>query len=307
MRWRAPLAIGAMYAGFLIHFTIQESLLPHERQRAASFQFPSALLFWVDAFNAVASFIFISVSRVPRPPSPFPYLLVALPQQIGLAASNYAVRCVDYPTLSLLKSAKPIAVMLCSVFVFRASVPRGRVVVAAVGLAVFGFSGNFGRCSLFGIGLAAVSLLSDAVYVPIVDRLKAGEGGPFLTMFYAYSWSTALVFCSRPREIIASFRFLRVHMEIVPKLCAFAVTGCLAHLALFTAIGMCDGIVVAIATTTRKFVTILLSSIIFRHSLKVMQWIGVVIVFSALGLEIWFKYRSQHEKSTKKANVLIVA
>jgi UDP-galactose transporter B1 len=300
---KTALAIAAMYVGFLIHFTIQESLLPQGVENPDSFHFPSALLFWVDVFNSVASFIFISISHVPRAPSPFPYLLVALPQQVGLAASNYAVRYVDYPTLSLLKSAKPISVMLCSMLVFRTKVSRERiivVVVITVGLAIFGFNGNFEDWSLLGVGLAVVSLLSDAVYVPIVDRLKVGEGGPFLTMFYAYSWSTAFIFCSSPREIISSFRFLRNHMEMIPKLWGFGITGCLAHLALFTAIGMCDGIVIAIATTTRKFVTILLSSILFRHSLKVMQWIGVVVVFCALGMEIWFKYRSEHGEIHKE-------
>ncbi|OHT06698.1 Solute carrier family 35 member B1 [Tritrichomonas foetus] len=288
------LAIASMYICFLIHFTIQESLLPQGEFNDNFFHFPSALLFWVNLFNMIAASIVTKFKKLHLPSSPYPYLWISIPQQIGLAASNYAVKYVDYPTLSLLKSAKPMSVMICSIFIFRTPITKERVlvvIVLSIGLAIFGFKRKFTGSTFSGLFLAFVSLLSDAIYVPMVDRLKANEGGPFITMKYSYSWSLLFISIVSFYEIFHSFIWLSLHPLFIPKILAFGFTGCLAHVSLFTAVGMCDGIVISIATTTRKFFSILLSSILFHHHLTSLQWVGVFIVFFALGMEIFFKNR----------------
>ena len=285
-----------IYVFFLVHFTLHEWVLPQGMGSRNSFHFPGALLLWVDVFNAVMAYHVVKYRKLPRPRSPFPYLLVALPQQIGLVASNYAARYVDYPTLSLFKSAKPLVVMLCSVFLFRVHITVKKclvVVVITFGLVVFAFNGHASKSSLSGLLLVLVSLFSDAIYVPMVDKLKVNEGGPYVVMLYSYAWSSAFVYVFRFREVFESIVFLVENPNFIWRLFLFALTGSLAHMALFTAIDMCDGIVIAIITTTRKFFSILLSCILFRHRLSSTQWLGVIIVFTGLGMEIWFKRETE--------------
>lgn len=288
-------AILIMYIGFLAYYVLHEELIPKKNADPDTFHFPNALLFFNDICYTFAAFVAILVTKSKLPPNPLPYIFIAIPQQAGLACSNYAPKYIDYPTYQVMKAAKPLSVMLCQLFIFRQMISRKKifvVVLLSIGLAIFGMSGNFGKSSYVGILLACGALLSDALYVPMVDKLKT-NGGPFVTMFYNYMWSSLIVLIIQFREIYESFIWINSHRFILPKLLAFGFTGSVAQVALFAAIGMSNGLVVAIATTTRKLFTIVLSSIIFRHNLNVRQWIGVGIVFIALGIEILFKNKKE--------------
>jgi UDP-galactose transporter B1 len=146
--------------------------------------------------------------------------------------------------------------------------------------------------------LAGGSLFLDAFYVPMVDKLKQEEGGPFMTMFYSYFWSIPLILLWDFHGIIESFKFIGAHPAVILKLLVFGLTGSIAHLSLFVAVAMSDGLVIAIATTTRKFLTIWLSSIIFSHHLTLVQWIGVFTVFFSLSMEIYWKWRERPPEET---------
>jgi drug/metabolite transporter (DMT)-like permease len=104
------------------------------------------------------------------------------------------------------------------------------VIIVTVGLALFS-CGKWPESSLKGIGLGIVSLFSDAIYVPVVDRLKAAEGGAFVTMFYSYTWSIVFIVVFRFREITHSFVVLGSHRVFLRKLSLFGLTGCLPHFA----------------------------------------------------------------------------
>ena len=52
----------------------------------------------------------------------------------------------------------------------------------------------------------------------------------------------------------------------------------------------------ATITTTRKFFTILVSVLLFGHVLKAQQWMGVVMVFAGLGIELYCKYQKNEAK-----------
>jgi UDP-galactose transporter B1 len=55
-------------------------------------------------------------------------------------------------------------------------------------------------------------------------------------------------------------------------------------------------------TTTRKFVSILISSLWNQNPLSFQQWTGVVMVFTGLSYQIYLKWRrkSQHSHSDSK-------
>jgi len=211
-----------------------------------------------------------------------------IPQQLGLLFSTRAAALVSYPTLQLLKLAKPISVMLCQLVLFRRRIDARRVVVVflpCTSLGIFGLNRRIGSSSRLGVLYA---LFCDALYVPIVDQLKA-SGGPSVTMAFVFMWSTMLVGVLRFAELAEAFAWVAEHPEVMTKLALYGATGGIAGVALFAAIGLSDGLVVAIATTTRKFFTILTSAVIIKHNLRPMRWVGVV--FAALAVELLFKAR----------------
>lgn len=298
MNFKIIVSILIMYVGFLANGVLYESLLPKKSLGAKSFNYPNALLFFMNLCNCLSAFIALLVMRSPIPKKPLPFLKVAIPQQIGLIAGKVASKYINYPTFSLLKCAKPVSVMLCQLLIFKKKIDPKRIIVVILlctGLAVFGISGNFEKSSSYGVLLACVALFCDAIYVPFVDQLKAGNS-PFVIMLYSFMWSVLLTLPMSYNEIIDSIYFLSKNQEFIGRVLAYGIIGGIAHIALFVAIGMADGLVISIATTTRKFFTILLSAIIYKHDLNKLQWTGIVIVFASLGIEIIFKQKKNIKK-----------
>ncbi|OHT00337.1 UDP-galactose transporter related protein [Tritrichomonas foetus] len=290
-----------MYCGFIVYFIIQEQLLPKKNADENTFSYPNLLLFVNNIFYMIAAFIAILVTRSKIPKNPLPYIAISISQQLGFYFGNNAFyHNLDYPTFNVIKAAKPLAVMFCQLLIFRKKIDAKKILVVFIltfGLAIFGMSGKFGKSSLTGFAFAFGCLFSDAIYVPIVDKLK-GDGGPFVTMFFNYMWSTLIIAALYFRELYEGFFWVMQHQEYIPKIVAFGLTGSIAQVALFEAIGLSDGLVVAIATTTRKLFTIVLSAIIFRHQLNARQWTGVAIVFTALAIDIFFKSKPKTVKKT---------
>jgi drug/metabolite transporter (DMT)-like permease len=51
-----------------------------------------------------------------------------------------------------------------------------------------------------------------------------------------------------------------------------------------------------LSSSTRKFFTILLSVLLYGHSLQALQWTGVALVFFGLGFDIYAKYAESGQK-----------
>jgi hypothetical protein len=53
-------------------------------------------------------------------------------------------------------------------------------------------------------------------------------------------------------------------------------------------------------TTTRKFMSILMSSIWNKNRLSIQQWGGVCMVFGGLSFQIWLAYQKKCQKAAKQ-------
>jgi UDP-galactose transporter B1 len=218
----------------------------------------------------------------------------------GVVAFTYAQLRLDYLSLQLFKAAKPIAI-LCSQIVLNWRLPNLRkvfvVVLISIGLAVFRLGGRFSTFSAFSTVAAFVGLFCEAIYVPIVDRLKVGAGGPYVLMLYAQLWSLLLFAVLCAGELLDAARWIVAHPTFATKLLVFGCSGAVGQLALFTAVALTDGLLVSVATTLRKIFTILISAVVYHHRLKSTEWAGIAIVFSALGIEAVSKKRKPHKNN----------
>ena len=142
---------------------------------------------------------------------------------------------------------------------FKAGVARGRPVPGMTMMACM----NAWTVLLLSAGLLAQLGLALAVGVDAAHL----EGASFL-----YS---ALSFASR-------------HPEVVLHVSSFSLLGALAQLFIFTCIGTHGSFTSTVITISRKFVTVLISVVLFGHKLDFVQWIGVLDVFAGLGVQMAF-------------------
>ena len=82
--------------------------------------------------------------------------------------------------------------------------------------------------------------------------------------------------------------FAARHPEVVLHVSSFSLLGALAQLFIFTCIGTHGSFTSTVITISRKFVTVLISVVLFGHKLDFVQWLGVLNVFAGLGVQMAF-------------------
>ncbi len=94
-----------------------------------------------------------------------------------------------------------------------------------------------------------------------------------------------------PPAALESIHFLRTHPTAVSPIFAYALLGGLGQLFIFEIIQHFGSLTLVMVTVTRKLFTMLLSVMVFNHSLSFGQWLGVAVVFGGIGVEAGIKRR----------------
>lgn len=301
------IALTTMYAAFLIHFWLDEKILDKNNQ-PGPFPYRQALPFFCNIFNMICALVILLINRTKIIRNPLPYLGVSIPMFISVFASTLAKKYMDYASLNVLKSAKPIAVMIISIIIYKKKIPMKRifsVIGLCIGLIIFGMKSNSSakagsESQLTGYAFVALALFAEGFYAPLIDKLNKMAKNPYITMIYVQFWSAIIASIANYKEITASFAYINENRAFIKQILLLVSTGAIAQVALYTVVGLSDGLVLSIATTTRKFITILLSAVIFHHNFTALQWFGVGIVFAALGFDILSKKQPAPKVEEKK-------
>ena len=296
MQLKSVASIVVMYICFIIHYMYDERLLVDYPELK---RFRSVLPLICYMSNTLFAVCILLLQRGRIFYNPIHYLPIAVFMFLGILSANSAKEYVDYATLNVMKSAKPLSIMLLSITVFRKPVPMRKIVmilILSLGLIIFGFSGDTPSATKEGLFLVTVSLLCDAIYIPFIDILKSKSSNSYATMLYSYGWECLISLLIGYDSVRELFRYILSNKGILFDLALFALTGSIAQVALFTALDLSNGLVVSIATTTRKFFTILISSIYYHHAFTVYQWVGIAIVFFSLFIETLLGKIGRREK-----------
>lgn len=220
------------------------------------------------------------------------YALSALAYVSAMVSSNWALKWVPYPMQVVGKSAKPIPVMILGVLIGRKSYSIQRyvfVLVIVVGVVLFMLKD--GKTSnaeyIFGLGeiLLLVSLTCDGFTAAIQERMRRKYSPSAKHMMFAMNaWSSViLIIAIVPSGQLLSFvAFAGRHPEVIYKLALLALAGSSGQFFIFVMVSSFGPLPCSIATTTRKFFTVLFSVIWFQNVLSVTQWIGCGLVFIGL-------------------------
>lgn len=99
--------------------------------------------------------------------------------------------------------------------------------------------------------------------------------------------------------IISVLSYITSHPTSLPPLLAYALLGGLGQLFIFETIQHFGSLTLVMVTVTRKLFTMLLSVIVFNHSLTAGQWAGVGVVFGGIGVEAGMKRREMMRRTKK--------
>lgn len=80
---------------------------------------------------------------------------------------------------------------------------------------------------------------------------------------------------------------------------AYALLGGLGQLFIFETIQHFGSLTLVMVTVTRKLFTMLLSVVVFNHTLSAGQWTGVAVVFGGIGVEAGMKRREMLRRAKK--------
>lgn len=250
-------------------------------------------------------------------------LQCALLHSIGSPFAFVSLRHIDYPTMILAKSCKLVPVMLMNVLLYRRRFATHKYIVVlmvTIGISVFTLanpnvsskkSKGAASNSVTGLGLLLVSLMIDGATNSTQDEIFVRfKTTGVQMMFWMNTFATLLTAAacvlpipsipligyynpsgSTTTELSTALEFISSHPSVLNDILAFSLAGALGQLFIFDTLHHFGSLTLVTITVTRKLFTMLLSVVIYHHDLAVAQYVGVGIVFAAIGME------AQHKRS----------
>jgi UDP-galactose transporter B1 len=224
----------------------------------------------------------------------------------AMFCSNEALAYVPYPMQVLAKSCKMIPVMIGERLVQNKHHPLYKwvcVAVMAAGVALFQMSriraGKGGKApphgdmdettaSVIGGLLLLGSLALDGYTGPrqktIAVRFKSTTLG-FMALQNAVAGTMALGALAVSGSLWSGIAYVVEHPALWDDLLIFALASAVGQTFIFGLLFYFDSLLLTTVTTTRKFLSILLSVALNGHPMSGLQWFSVVMVFGSIAYD----------------------
>ena len=225
------------------------------------------------------------------------FTLCAFLYLAAMGCSNEALRYVSYPFQALAKSCKMIPVMLSRVVLLRVRYGWQKyacVVAMTAGVAMFQLtrvrSGKADGPSteLYGVLLLGGSLALDGLTGPTQERTHKKypcSNLSFMLLNNLHAGVVVGVPLVLSNQLIDGVQFCFAHPDVLHQLMMFALLSAMGQLFIFYTLLSFDSLVCVTVTTTRKFLTIVLSVWLHGNRLSGYQWLATLLVFTAIVLD----------------------
>lgn len=322
------LCVGGIYASFLTWAYLQEKLTGNYSLDGGEAYIRAPLF-----LNMLSSFLSIVVGlfylKVQTRGTPrkremkmFPKLpmgaylslvLISVAQSISSPISYMALEHIDYVLYLLAKSCKLIPVMSVHFLIFGTIYPLYKYIVALVitsGVCIFSIGGKSlslkgGGDVKLGMTMLLISLFLDGFVNSAQDmmfknpRVKGLITGAHLMVYlnimkFILISGYTLIFTNQIQEVLT---FVKVNgNRALVDMLQFSLCGAFGQIAIFITLQEFSSVVLVTVAVTRKMISMLLSVIIFGHSLTSKQWVGLFLVFGGIFLESASKIFKPREK-----------
>lgn len=244
------------------------------------------------------------------------YWTPSISNSIGPACGIVALKYISYPAQVLAKSSKMIPVMLMGALVYGVRYSPSEYVctlLVAGGVSVFAlFKGSSKAASKLahpnaplGYLLCLANLTLDGFTNATQDSItkKYQNSSVYHIMMGMNLWGAlytgAYMFAWPGGGGLEAVAFCRLHREAALDIFLFCLCGAVGQYFIFLTINSFGSLVNTTVTTTRKFMSILISALWTGSPLSREQWAGVCMVFAGLSLQILLKWRRSKSKSRK--------
>ena len=184
------------------------------------------------------------------------------------------------------------------------------VTIVVIGVGLFTFKEKYdkkdGEDPILGIVFIGISLLMDGFLGAFEDRMRSvKKPTPLNLMFYMNSWNSLylIAYLVTTSEGVEFFKFCHRHPIVIRDLSVVVFFGIFGQFCITSMIAYFGALPLSITTTIRKFVTVLLSVMIFNNVLSTRQWIAASIIFIALFLDGHFSRKGKKSKKEKNCEV----
>jgi adenosine 3'-phospho 5'-phosphosulfate transporter B2 len=249
------------------------------------------------------------------PVAPLPaYAAVSLSNVIATTCQYEALRYVSFPVQTLGKCGKMIPVMIWGrIIMGRRYGPSDYAVAAAVtaGATIFLLGGEVtssaskhhgksaGETSVYGLMLMGGYLGFDGFTSTFQDKLFKGYA---METYNQMLWVTACSACLSAAWLLGdstmgdALAFVSRHPEALRGIFALSLSSAIGQLFILNTIREFGALTFATVMTSRQFLSILLSCVLFMHPLTGAQWLGTASIFGALYYQAFVKSKSHSKK-----------
>ncbi|XP_002520116.2 UDP-galactose/UDP-glucose transporter 3 [Ricinus communis] len=245
------------------------------------------------------------------------YWSAGITNTIGPAMGIEALKYISYPAQVLAKSSKMIPVMLMGTLVYgiRYTFPEYLCTfLVAGGVSTFALLKTSSKTisklahpnAPLGYGLCFLNLAFDGFTNATQDSLTArypktsawdimlgmNLWGTIYNMIYMFGWPQAIGY--------EAVQFCKQHPEAAWDIFLYCLCGAVGQNFIFLTISRFGSLANTTITTTRKFVSIVVSSVLSGNPLSTKQWGCVVVVFSGLSYQIYLKWKKLQKLQKKR-------
>lgn len=225
---------------------------------------------------------------------PQAYAAVSVSNVVATFCQYEALKHVSFPVQTLGKCAKMIPVMIWGTVIMRKrynTKDYGVAALVTLGCSIFIMTGDVtskhagNNSSMFGVMLMVGYLAFDGFTSTFQDKLFKGyQMTIFNQIMYVQAFSAGfstlgLISAGQFGDAIS---FVMRHPSALGSILTLSAAATIGQLFISHTIKTYGALLFATVMTTRQFISILLSCILFAHPLSLGQWAGTVTVFGAL-------------------------
>ncbi|XP_055606506.1 adenosine 3'-phospho 5'-phosphosulfate transporter 1 [Uranotaenia lowii] len=305
-----------LMGSYLTWGVLQEKIMTQEYENAdkkkAHFKDSQFLVFANRVLGFLLTAVYLTAKSQLRQRAPLYKYSYASFSNIMSAWFQYeALKFVNFPTQVLAKSCKIIPVMIMGKIISRNKYEFYEYLTAimiSVGM-IFFLTGSTDESKTTAITtLTGVLLLT---FYMIFDSFTSNWQGE---LFKTYSMSSIQMMCgvnlfstlftaaslSMQGGFYSSLQFAADHPKFVADCVVLSISSAIGQLFIFYTIATFGAVVFTIIMTLRQAIAILLSCLIYKHSISSLGVVGIFIVFLAIFLRV---YCTQRLKAIKRKHL----
>nr|CAG4634761.1 EOG090X05CU [Alona affinis] len=300
---------------------LQERIMTKEYQDAGKSEMfrDSQFLVFVNrilAFAFSGVYLLVTHQRVHRTPL-YKYSFCSVSNTLSSWCQYEALKFVSFPTQVLAKSAKVIPVMVMGKLVSRAQYKNyeyATAVLISAGMTAFLLGSSdenkksSGVTTFSGAVLLCGYLIFDSFTANWQSALFKEHRPSSVQMMCGVNLMSCLFTSAsliQQGGFFYSLSFAARHPEFIVHCLLTAVCSAAGQLFIFSTIANFGAVVFTIIMTVRQGLSILLSCVFFRHHITAFGVVGVMIVFVAIFVRIYYGHRDRQRKVNLAASASV--